>query len=125
MNPSAPRNPTVTRVLLCVAASLFLLNFCAFVAAVFAQPENDSPTVVRIGCLEREVDLARTAPDIRDLQADISLMRHRIVDASAYLGSFAQRVEPRGEAPGTSESICIRFIADELPHHRHIPIGCG
>lgn len=124
MNPSAPRNPTVTRVLLCVAASLFLLNFCAFVAAVFAQPENDTPTVVRIGCLEREVDLARTAPDIRDLQADISLMRHRIVDASAYLGSFAPRVEPRGEAPGT-KSICIRFIADELPHHRHIPIGCG
>ena len=124
MNPSAPRNPTVTRVLLCVAASLFLLNFCAFVAAVFAQPESDIPTVVRIGCLEREVDFSRTAPDIRDLQADISLLRHRIVDVSAYIGSSAPRVEPLGEAPGT-ESICIRFITDELQHHRHIPIGCG
>ncbi len=125
MNPSAPRNPTVTRVLLCVAASLFLLNFCAFVAAVFAQPESETPTVVRIGCLERELDLSRTAPDIRDLQADISLLRHRIIDVSAYIESPAPRPQLVGETPGTSERICIQFIADELPHHRQIPIGCG
>jgi hypothetical protein len=125
MNPSAPRNPTVTRVLLCVAASLFLLNFCAFVAAVFAQPESDTPAVVRIGCLERQVDLARTAPGIRDLQADISLLRHRIIDVSAYMEGRAPRLQMVEATPGTSAGFCIRLIPDELPDHRHIPTGCG
>ncbi|MDX1740738.1 MAG: hypothetical protein R3178_05565 [Rhodothermales bacterium] len=81
MNPAAPRDPVVTRVLLSIAGALFLLNLCVLIAGFTVDsrqmtPTADSPPVHR--CFDTHVVVAPELDFTDDLTADLADFRARL-----------------------------------------------
>ncbi len=109
MNPAAPRDPVVTRVLLSIAGALFLLNLSVLLAGVHARAISSAewvePSTVH-RCIDTHVVVTGPVDGIHDLRINISNLQNRVrrlhwqMDEAAAPAASAE-----SQHPAPSESL--------------------
>ncbi len=94
MNPAAPRDPRVTRVLLLTAAGLFLMNFYVYASGLNAPPDvepapRSAATVAHSHCLEFHVPDVVARVDLDNIEVDLSRIRTRLDVLHSDLGTVS------------------------------------
>ena len=105
MNPAAPRDPVLTRVLLSIAGTLFLLNLCVLVAGFHAHavaPDAPVERVSRAGCIRGPV-MVPLAVD--EMSVDLKHLRARVRALSLHLEETAHQPHIVVELSAAAEAL--------------------